>query len=1146
METDPDTLSHEALLQAMEEAQQTEWESASRQLEGVRDALKGYDLKSLASACGGLQLYPPNAHRLVRFQALATTIAAIPHAELGGHQISPARLRQLLKGAPLGEGFIKYQEDPFAGQYVEEAACFGGAYLVIGGATDHDVFTFQTMLDAIRDGIDECPVKNLPTFALAVAQAVLTISDIACKRARLTRGTMAPEDISGDPVPSSQNLKRLCEAVQFDMHELSNLLEKQSLNADLLKQFTSLPGEIPLSGFQLSNSAVHYHPLLLVDNTLIILSPPLLLHALRCWILTLFQREKAIDWLNERFHEMTLRSVRQSLSRIGYRFDRDFESVPAICETISRVSPASVDRAKNFVFVLTEDLRDFDVNEPFKAWGGENLSNKLFKELAAIDLANAAERTFIVVVLQNSTQAIFLTSDSDLPNSLALFASAAGLDLISLLSGSDSTTLPKFAKVRKAAFSRREYQAWGFEEEFGCYLKYEESFYLSDEVSRDTSISLSVGFANKLHELVVMKSDPRIVPYPSGKGYGKVVLAHGSRSIPLYTQASLRPNKAALYLNGSALDWWLIPDRDNPETDGISFQFAELLGFWFWKCDAGIAAAVKGVLNKDAWVVKVKCDPGGDWSRASSDVVSVFSITSVVDVAARALEISIPADILWALSSQDNAGERELVQQVLTAFLQSISVQNAHATAQKIVFDHVPIGRMKRISVVQRPVLGAGFRSGLPRLRQVSQADVGLILDDLGDYLDDTHKMGIGPIPDQSRCSVLKEVVGWLYAQLKAKVASLSPRGLLESLIAFNEALAAAREERSIHDPPRVACFGSNVIDIIHEEVQRENAASVASRFLIEYIAASPPSGSEIVSIDAYDHLLALAHLIYTFGVQSDLIHFGLGDIKMSILNSRRLGSKKSTFEAARDKYVSAMEGKRRLSLEKNYDEIWQNKPSETAKTRPSEADDWDRAARAEFGFSLTDILNCLSECALAASQTSRGIAVAPKIEITQRIAKEIHVDVATAEGLISLLSLGTRPDFLKPPAPHTKNDVVPWRYNRALSYLRRPLIIRENEVLLGLGGLVHARDYLIAICSGGRLKANSDAMKHMISQAQNRQSKAFEQAVCTRLGREEGLKANTFAKFRLRPAFGFGLPDFLIGIVADRAAGGLDHGGRL
>ncbi len=100
----------------------------------------------------------------------------------------------------------------------------------------------------------------------------------------------------------------------------------------------------------------------------------------------------------------------------------------------------------------------------------------------------------------------------------------------------------------------------------------------------------------------------------------------------------------------------------------------------------------------------------------------------------------------------------------------------------------------------------------------------------------------------------------------------------------------------------------------------------------------------------------------------------------------------------------------------------------------------------------------------------------------------------------INLLALKSRIDFLKPDLPHQGGDVYPWKFNRALSYLRRPFLLRERdektEVLWGIRHLNTVSQYLVYLCLNGRLKAKSSEMKQVMSVVRNEQTKEFNNEV--------------------------------------------------
>jgi len=80
--------------------------------------------------------------------------------------------------------------------------------------------------------------------------------------------------------------------------------------------------------------------------------------------------------------------------------------------------------------------------------------------------------------------------------------------------------------------------------------------------------------------------------------------------------------------------------------------------------------------------------------------------------------------------------------------------------------------------------------------------------------------------------------------------------------------------------------------------------------------------------------------------------------------------------------------------------------------------------------------------------------------------------------------------------SPYRKDDIYPWRFNRSLSYIRRPFIIRdccgEDEVLWGIRHLYDAGHNLLALITSGRLKAKSAEMKAVLSEINDRRGASF------------------------------------------------------
>jgi hypothetical protein len=156
---------------------------------------------------------------------------------------------------------------------------------------------------------------------------------------------------------------------------------------------------------------------------------------------------------------------------------------------------------------------------------------------------------------------------------------------------------------------------------------------------------------------------------------------------------------------------------------------------------------------------------------------------------------------------------------------------------------------------------------------------------------------------------------------------------------------------------------------------------------------------------------------------------------------------------------------------------------------------------RAEFGFTLTQVVAGLSELAALSSTRRLGPCTEPVAQVRTRLQNLPGWDKGTAEAFLDKLTLRPRPKFMSP-GP----DVYPWRYNRDLSYIRRPLIeitspTGEPSLMWGSRRVWFAARYWTELIFTGRLKGTTAAMKTLMGTIRQDQNKAFEREVEAILG---------------------------------------------
>jgi hypothetical protein len=98
----------------------------------------------------------------------------------------------------------------------------------------------------------------------------------------------------------------------------------------------------------------------------------------------------------------------------------------------------------------------------------------------------------------------------------------------------------------------------------------------------------------------------------------------------------------------------------------------------------------------------------------------------------------------------------------------------------------------------------------------------------------------------------------------------------------------------------------------------------------------------------------------------------------------------------------------------------------------------------------------------------------------------ELHWPQDRISDVLQQFLLGPREHYLVPPAGFERTDLYPWRFNRALSCIRRPLYLRHNtdgsrHVIWGVRAMSRCLTYMNLLVADGRLKAQSDEMRTLL-----------------------------------------------------------------
>lgn len=1069
----------------------------------------GVDGPSLAGCAAALQLMPENIPFLIRLQRLAAVGAALPPAR-DARPLSPSRLRALLRDPLISGEDVRREEDPYEDLYVEEVIFHNGPSLVIQGLTNHSAHTLRILLNAIFRLRDNGLPPKYVEHAWLLVPAVLALSNTACSRAGLTRGIVAPQVRPRDPLtPGAARLAELRHAVTFTVQELTRMLPDGAM--EVLEDWITDAGTHRLDiESDVTDNGTLIRPLLRYGETLITINPGELASALRHHLIVTAGRYGCRDGLARAFRRTAAALAQELLSAIDADPRSPFtEAGPLMLRQVfDGVSGTIID-----VGVLTDDLSDYDPADPFGYWNIPNAGQPLQDCLDPPGPPGEDdERTLRLAVTDDLAriQRIGL-EDSRRPGPL-LTVPLNELQVMIDLDASDPLFLWRFARAHERFHEATWVQFWSVLDAYSIYRSHEESFYLNDERT-PTGVLIEPGSGAPLHAEAQRKHDRHFIPGPYGGKYVEVLSVYGTNTAPIYF-AHPRHRLVALAVEFPEATAWVLYDGEFSEMlSTLMFTVLKATAYWTWQ----LAAARPGILVSAAGPrrqlrVTLAPDDAARWDQVltgqreddlevpeDDQDVTAAPWVAVSEGPPGELTITLLAEHAGVLLSGTNLADRQLT----AALARALAPGDTPAQTDALAGQVAPHGPKQMIHVwLSGEVLLAP--TDVPA-RTVRPAVTATVLDDLGAWLA-AQEIPPGPVASNGRTAILNKAVEYCYQRLVKTVAGLAPEGLMAYLVSQDEALIHDLHARAKKLPSQLACFGHDSVqaDELRDQESKDIQAAMASRFLVEYTAATPPSGTTHINLMIYDELLAVAAELISRATLSDAIQYGFSQVELSLLPSGRLGVSLGDRYAEGTQAVSAAMAEARHALAIG--------PTPTADARQPSVDAAtrarvDNAMQAEFGFTMTQLIDGLSELAVMSSDRGRGPTTEPISQVLSVLQDLPGWDKGTAEAFLEKLTLRPRKKFLS-----EGTEAYPWKFNRDLSYIRRPLIETtgpdgEPLQMWSSRRTWFAARYWTELIHSGRLRATTPTMKTLMGTIRQDQNTAFEREVETILA-QSGMPA--------------------------------------
>jgi hypothetical protein len=1005
---------------------------------------------------------------------------------------SPTRatLRALTNGLPISA--ISHLEDPCENATTEVVAFFGGAYVVFPGILDDIVFSTEAVLQTVltpglRSELSRDALKRI----INLVGCTLSLSDLVASRAGLIRYTQPSATTGADVfIPPTDRLSTLIRAVRIPRQVVVDEIERRGFDIAYLDEIVAHPGNLTTSDVANPESdELCKRPIAWMKDDLVVLSPGSLLGAIRYHVVRFLHEQGKHPALARCFNRKVADIAKASLRNFGLgRIELALSAGPQhISEEFFKLDNGKILHLQ----VLTDDMKGYEPDQLFGTWDAATLLKEAARRRLEVENAISQLDTRIteilhLIVYEPLGRNVFLGLEDD--GLLAILLPAADLQDISILESSDPLFLLKYARASRQLRKRTEVLCFDPMNEIGFFRRYGNSYYASDEAP-PTMLHIGQGFKGDVHRELGRTRDPHPVEWGGSRSIVSVSRLNHDMDVPIYMPFPV-VGTAPEFLVESDITAWVRTEAQDGQPFSKVWGLGEALAFWLWQFGSRLAEA--GVQDR---VILVNTSFALD--KVSSEPVDVEVSTHGKFVV---VDVVVGTDFELGLAVADNRAERDLLVKLLGAVLTVVNPE-VRRDITSWVDAIAPLGPkriMAAFSIERRPQLDRG---DLPKPRQVQDADLSAIDDHFSDWVAHPFGLGQGPISESQQTKVTNLFVDACLAQLRTKLQAFDFADLADYLIPASEALL---HERVLFDATlgsKIACYGDHK-DFgasMAKNAHKARGSEVALRFLIELVAAEPPKGDREMSLSDFDELLALSYSILNRGLESDLIHFSIADFKLRVLASGRLGANRTEYKSGTAEYLQESASFDLIRGRDAYSEHW----------KPTDGDGVDKemeaAFNAEFGLSATELVEMFWSIYRFGQEVDAESRHAIPDDLVRFVAEDLKWSTTVAKSRLELLSLHPRDHLMAVPEGMSIQDVVPWRFNRSLSLLRRPLLWNEdrNMVLWGNRQLITSLEYWADLVVSGRLRAVSKPMKLLITKFRQAASEQFNNKVADFFGRD-------------------------------------------
>lgn len=1070
------------------------------------DLLTDYNSVQILGLLGALQLHPSNHGRNFRFEQLC--LATL-------RQFNPNDERPLATWEQLKDCIESYtdgamMEDPLSNAFTEIAVFEEGNYVVYPGIYDgfRDILNHLTECIFLhRHNLNKNFVKKVrDAIGLLLFMSNSTAYEAGHVPYIFSKGKRNIE------FPVYDNTVKLTDAIYFSRDFLQELCDKAKFDIGVLNDFLAQPGLKELEEDDPEKNVVNHKPLVEIKGDILLYMPTGIPNALISYVYQKAIEYGCYDELMELLYDRQFHLACVALANTDWlATDIKLPELHAGLPVKEAVFQFDNQKLAYVCYIKTGQLSSEEETTPKARKVGDpydERTKEIVQFLSTIEPKQPFGVFCLYVIGETANDYYFMWSKPSAGNqSLAL--KYRELWSITHSSKINALSLWKFAKCYSRTSELTRVMAMGGTmDAYAIYRKNHGSLLHSDDANPMGGMMMIInGSSDEFRGEVQKQQHEHAVPifYEGKLAYAKV--SRFKNYAPIYMEKEMSKHFRIVIENFKMPVWVTSPQTKSGKESWATYA-CEAVAFWLNKMEPLLAP----YLNEQQLIqFEIEILAADELLNAEQFEIKTIDINQIklgIEIDVPRIRISIPFDYLYAVMLPDNRADKILMTAALQGFVEYIktSGNNTALTTDLIVEMVEQTLQPASAKMLLFSDASANIKMdnrNLPPVRYISDTDVSYILDNLVSYLPANYVIPEEITDKKDKIKLCDDIVTALIEQITTRLTKFDGEGLLKWLIKLNEKCIQLREFREILIPAKIACFSDFQTEVEELMDSERNLVTTAhaTRTLIEFVATNIPTGETWPNFDDIDELLALTNQLTEWGALSEAIRMGIDEPKMGLLPSGRIGTDKTVEREAFKPYAVA---KTESAVFKNVEDFESNyvptrKTGEAHETDESKT--LNAAFRAEFGITLTTLSKIIGTLVNEGFVNAKSCMImqdAVLKHLLSKIEKITDDDINTALNILTLLE---RKSISLPPNGYTPLDIFPWRYNRSISYIRRPLIrlISKEAVhyYFGYRHLMQFIDNLFYLLYSSKLPGvKSEEMKSWLAAASGDKGNPFREAV--------------------------------------------------